>query len=115
MPVTVGFIEDPELNYRAVVFGDEASGETLELQRSLVIDEQDRLNGMDDYCLVLASGPTFYGGIEAWRVGELDVAFRLSPEAADVLGLGQEVVLEIHRDAIADLGLWLAKVVDDVR
>ena len=44
--------ENAEGNYRALVFLDEASGDTFEVQCAIGWDEQDHELGEDTYCLV---------------------------------------------------------------
>ena len=82
----VGWIEQPDLNYAAIVIADEDSGDTLEIQRSLVFDGQDVSLAMDTYCLV-RSGAAHYGGVEFYEIGDSFVEFSLSSEAAEALEL----------------------------
>lgn len=63
---TVGWVKDEELNYCAIVIRDEASGDTIEVKRSLETDAQDAELGMDTYC-VIRGGAIHYGGLEAFR------------------------------------------------
>lgn len=52
MMIRVGWVEDTDLNFAALVIHDTDSDDTLEVQRTLVPDEQDKRLGMDIYCLV---------------------------------------------------------------
>jgi immunity protein 10 of polymorphic toxin system len=97
----IGYIEDPESNFEAIAFLDEGSGESFEIQRSLIVSDQDRRLGMDTYCLVRSSGPTFYGGIEEWSVSASVVSFLVTGVASEVLGLPRELVFEAEPDELA--------------
>jgi len=82
------FWRDEELNFEALVMAEtpNGEGESLQIQRALEFDDQDRRLGQDTYCLVVTQGPTFYGGVEGWRIlpGRA-LVLRLSADAANEL------------------------------
>jgi hypothetical protein len=80
----VGYTEDAELNCMALVFRD-SDGDSLEIQRALVFDQQDRDLGMDTYCLVINASATHYGGISGWLISGDILELVLQPGAAQAL------------------------------
>jgi hypothetical protein len=88
-------MRDPDLNFEALVILDEPSGDTLEIQRSLVFDEQDTAAGMDTYCLVRNAGATHYGGVESWSVQDGMLALSLSDESAAALELPARLEISV--------------------
>ncbi len=102
MGVEVGWVEDLEDNYRVLVIMDTESGDTLELQRSIQDDEQDRALGMDTYCFV-HDGATHYGGLKGWRVESGTLTLRLKWTAARVLGLPRTVKKQVTTEQAAIL------------
>lgn len=98
----VGWIEEPELNYAALVIHDEESGDTLEFQRPLDFDEQDAALAMTTYCIVRA-GAAHYGGLESYHVGDSFVGFRLTRGAAELLDLPQSFEIPIDLQGAATL------------
>jgi hypothetical protein len=89
----VGWIENADC--RAIVMLDVASGDSIELQRAVVVDSRDTALGMDTYCVV-RGGATHYGGIESYQVANLGVTLLLSADAAAALELPE--LLEIIVD-----------------
>ena len=93
---TVQAIE--ELNTFLIALADEVESpaQSLELQRSLELDEQDNANGMDTYCIVTATGATHYGGILSCTMTENTLTLDFSREAETDLGLrGYEITLNL--------------------
>lgn len=87
-------VRDEGGNYEAVVLVDD-DGFSFSIQRALEFDEQDRVAGMDTYCLVADAGATHYGGVESWRRIEPGVVLLdLTEEAADALGVPGELELD---------------------
>ena len=82
----VGWDENVEHNYRALVFLDEKSGDTFEMQCAITWDEQDHELGEATYCLV-RGGATYYGGVLAYRLSDRLLRLELDHEAAAVLEL----------------------------
>lgn len=82
----VGYVEDAELGYRALVFRD-SSGDTFEIQRAFAFDQQDRELAMETYCLVVQASATCYGGISEWLISDDTLQLVLQLEAAEDLGL----------------------------
>jgi hypothetical protein len=68
VPFRVGWIDDRELDVRAIVLQDRALDESLEVQRSEQDTEQDRALAQDRYCLVRNGAATSYGGVEAFSL-----------------------------------------------
>ena len=93
--------EMPDLNARAVVFAEfpDGSGMSLEIQRALSFDEQDREEGMDTYCLCLSSGACYYGGVVSWKLDASGLALKLTPAAAAELDVEQEVRVDVQLDS----------------
>jgi hypothetical protein len=75
------YLRDDDIETELVILAEheDGSGRRLEIQRSLVITEQDRAHGMDTYCVVDQDGRAHYGGVEGWFVSE--DRFRLSLDA----------------------------------
>lgn len=96
----VGWTNEPDLNYTALVIADEESGDTLEIQRSLTLDDQDLALGMDTYCLV-RGGAAHYGGVEAYEIGDSFVRFTLAGPAATLLELPGSFEIPVGSDGIA--------------
>jgi hypothetical protein len=107
----IGYTQDPDFNFEALVILDEPGGDTLEIQRALVFDEQDAATGMDTYCLVRAAGATHYGGVESWVVEDGKLALNLTEEAANMLQLPTEVEISVRASDQATLREHLAKLV----
>ena len=66
---------------------EDGSGHRIELQRASVVTDEDRRLGMDTYCLVGETGATHYGRIESTTFEGAMLEIRLSPEAAQNLGV----------------------------
>lgn len=79
--------EDLEADVLALAEQEDGSGRRVELQRALVVTDEDRQLGMDTYCLVVETGATHYGGIEACTLDDGVLELRLSPEATEDLGV----------------------------
>ena len=69
------FLYDESIEVHALVIAElpDASGTRFEVQRSGTFDEQDRTLGMDQYCLMMDSGASHYGGVIGWHVDEANV------------------------------------------
>ncbi|WP_328996283.1 Imm10 family immunity protein [Kribbella sp. NBC_01245] len=91
------YTRDAPLNYEAVVFLDESSGTSFELQRALEFDAQDAALGLATYCLSNTLGATHYGGVETWNLTPGSLTLSLSGEAAKALNLPR--TLQLHADA----------------
>jgi hypothetical protein len=107
----IGYTQDPDLNFEALVILDETSGDTLEIQRSLSFDEQDVAAGMDTYCLVRDAGATHYGGVESWGVGDGILTLNFREQAATMLELPAEVNISVAASDEAPLREHLARLV----
>ena len=85
----VAFLPDGDLEAEVVVLAEQedGSGRRVELQRPLVVTDDDRRLGMDTYCLVAETGATHYGGIESATFEDEVLELRLSPDAAHDLGV----------------------------
>ena len=92
----VAFTRDEELEAEVLVLAEcsDGSGHRLELQRALIVTDEDRRLGLDTYALVNETGATHYGGIKAWSIdGELRLD--LSGEAADALGVDDGYLIHL--------------------
>ena len=84
----VAFRRDEEIGAEYLVLAEheDGSGERVELQRPLVVTDDDRRLGTDTYCLVNEGGVTHYGGVEGWSLDDSSLELRLDQEAARILG-----------------------------
>lgn len=101
MGVELGWVEDLEDNYRVLIIMDATSGDTLELQRSIHDDDQDRALGMDTYCLVHDGAASHYGGLKSWSVEAGTLTLRLTWRAARVLGMPRTVKKQVTPEQAA--------------
>jgi hypothetical protein len=83
------FLRDEDLEAEVLVIAqqEDGAGHRVELQRAFIVTDEDRQLGMDSYCLVAETGATHYGGVESWSVDDNVLELRLSPEAAQDLGV----------------------------
>lgn len=107
---TVGFLRDEDASYAALVILDEGTGDTIEFQRAIEFDDQDRALGQDTYCIVRGAA-TIYGGLESWRLIGTTLSFILTVEASDVLELPTTVEIELDDDGAAVVQEQLAAIV----
>ena len=98
----IGWTEDAELNYAVIAIVDEASGDTLEIQRTLAPDVQDATLGMDTYCLV-RGGASYYGGVVSYEIGISHISFSLVNEAATALQLPTSFSVPVDLDGVVAL------------
>ena len=77
----VAFERDVELNAEYLILAEhhDGSGQRLEVQRALDIDQR-------DYCLVTHVGTEHYGGIVRWEVRGGRLRVTLDADAAAALG-----------------------------
>lgn len=102
------FLRDEDENFEALVMAEQpdGDGESLEIQRALAFDSQDRRLGQDTHCLVVTNGPTHYGGVQSWRItqqGALELW--LSSTAAEALGIDRDITVRFAGEAPASEGL----------
>lgn len=95
MTFRVGWIDDPEGGFQALVLHDAALDETLEVQRGDEDTEQDRALGQDTYCLVRNGAATSYGGVDAFSVSGPNLVLTLTREAAATLSLPRVVEYDL--------------------
>ena len=108
--IRVGHVRDTDLNYEAVIIEDSASGDDLQIQRSLDFDDQDHALGMATYCLV-RGGAAHYGGLVAWRVSGSSFVMELNSEAAEALDLPAMTEIPVDADGAALLAELLPRLV----
>ncbi|WP_437335069.1 Imm10 family immunity protein [Sorangium sp. So ce394] len=99
--------EDPDLNTYAIILAEQSdgSGMRLEIQKSLLSNEQDRQLGLDTYCLCTEEGSTHYGGIVSWTLAHDSLEVELDAKAADALGVEGGFVVDFapeNRPALKD-------------
>jgi hypothetical protein len=84
----VAAVEPPDLETFTVVMAEspDGEGERLEFHKADSFDEQDRMLGMDTYCLCTESGTT-YGGVVSWTLSHDSLEVRLDQKAASDLGI----------------------------
>jgi ankyrin repeat protein len=107
------FQELPELNALVCAFREsDAVGGSLELSRSLVVDEQDRRLEQDTYSLSVDGGPTVYGGLRAWAVSGSVAVFELDARTAAVLRIENDFVLDLTNvhGALDDIWAGMARI-----
>lgn len=85
MTVSIGYVSD------------EDSGEALEIQRALKVDDQDVALGTDTYCLV-RGGLSHYGGVSGWELRDETLKLSLDPQAAHTLHLPQEIEIPLSTE-----------------
>lgn len=85
----VAFERDEDFGVAVLVLAEHqhASGRRVELQRALVVTDEDRRLGMDTYSLAAESGATHYGGVESSTFSDGVLERRLDPDAAQALGV----------------------------
>ena len=97
MSATVGYVRDESLNFEGLVILDEDSGDVLEVQRSLKIDDQDVALDMATYCLV-RGGRSHYGGVVGWELSDGTFTLRLDSKAALALQLPEEIKIAVTEE-----------------
>ncbi|GAA2197190.1 hypothetical protein GCM10009849_05200 [Sinomonas flava] len=85
----VGYVRDEDMAFEALVLADEVKNPrwSLEFQRPLDPDDQDRILGLDTYCLVFPSGETAYQCLARVQISKAKLRLVLTEEAAARLGL----------------------------
>ena len=109
---------DEDVNTEGVMLADNADepGWTLDFQRALRFDAQDVARGEDTDCVVLDSGPTVYGGVEALELAPGELRLTLGEEAVKVLEVEERdvtIVLDLDEDGLVALAKGLRKVLGD--
>jgi len=96
----------------SVMFAEDTTGDgvCLGFQRAATFDEQDRALGMDTYCVTLGTGEAVYGGVDGWSLAAGLLRLRLSAEAAEVLDLQRDVLIEFDASLATNPREWLVKV-----
>ncbi|AZQ77829.1 hypothetical protein EJ997_11245 [Flaviflexus ciconiae] len=89
--IQVGWIEDEELGFAALVIHDEESGDS---QRPLSSSDQDRELGQNTYCLV-RGGATYYGGVSSYSFAGTTLSLSITSEAADILHLPTPLEIDL--------------------
>jgi hypothetical protein len=86
----------------------------LELQKPLVVDQQDRDLGLDTYCIAMIDGRTHYGGIKTVQLQGKRLSIAIDQQAADALGEdGVDVLLDVPDDQIDAVVAGLTTVFKD--
>lgn len=103
--LVVGLAEEKDGGGRSLLFQRWLGGD-------LAGDRQDRLLGMDTYCISNESGATVYGGVSSWGLEGDVLVLCLSTESAEALRLGRECRfrLLVDRQSIARLVEGLSRV-----
>lgn len=86
-----------------LVENPDGSGRRLELQRSLVITDQDRRLGMDTYALCNETGATYDRGVDDWSLDDDGLHVQLSGEAADTLDVDGGYVIHLVEATAPDV------------
>ncbi len=113
MSATVGYVQDEGLNFEALVILDD-SGDVLEIQRSLGVDDQDAALHMDTYCIV-RGGLTHYGGVLSWGLSHDLLVVKLDLEAAEALQLPQELVVAVSPDGSQMILQYMERLLGVIR
>ncbi len=98
----VAALRDEELNIEMIVLAEakDGSGRRLEIQRPIVVSNDDREIGHDTYCLVSESGAAYYGGVTDWSLADSELEVRVSDEAGEVLGAQNGYRIRIEAEAV---------------
>jgi hypothetical protein len=107
----VAAVELPEYETFTVVLAENADGdgERLELHKAFSFDEQDRLLGMDTYCLRTEAGTT-YGGVTSWTLTQDALEVRLDEKTAALLGVEGGFLVSFPREYLQTLREGLGRV-----
>ena len=110
----VAYQHEAEVETKYLVAAEhvDGSGRTLEVQRSLVEDDDyERSLGLDGYCVVLDGGPTAYRSVERWVAAGTTVVLHLTSEGADALGV-RSIALEADTGTAALIRSVLRHLID---
>ncbi|WP_100350872.1 Imm10 family immunity protein [Luteimicrobium subarcticum] len=100
--IKVGFIRSEDLNCEALVLLDVESGDTIEIQRSIVEDDAQAVSlGQDTYAIVRDASAVHYGGLAQFEVQRNVLVLDLEPGAASVLELPDRVELVVDDAGIS--------------
>ena len=106
----VGVLEDKDHGVFAVVLSESPpeSARRIELQRSLADDRE-------TYCIATSWGPVQYGGVVSAALKDNILTLTFRPDAAQVLDVPSELVMELNVDADSrnDLSVGLRRVFAD--
>jgi hypothetical protein len=102
---TLAAVALPDLNTFTVVLAEESdgSGKRLEIQTSLLFDEQDRQCGQDTYCLCTEEGATYYGGVTSWTLTQNSLQVCLDAKAAETLGVDGGFIVNFAPESLPTL------------
>jgi hypothetical protein len=113
----VGLYLDSDTNVFTVVFAEreDGDGRSLEIQRALNFDEQDRALGQATYCLCLDRSTTHYGDIDTCILRDAVLTITLRGGAVRVFETKAfRLILRVAVEAIRDLEGGLRRVFTDV-
>ncbi|MDO5676713.1 MAG: Imm10 family immunity protein [Propionibacteriaceae bacterium] len=99
--MNVGWLEDRELLFWALVIEDPESGDTIEIQREITVDGERVTPVPGSLCLVRGGAATFYEGLQDWAVEGTRLTLTLSEDAAEALGLPTDVEIDLDADGAA--------------
>jgi hypothetical protein len=91
----------------------DGTGARIEIQKSLVLDEQDHATGMNTYCLSDDSGACHYGGVVSWELFDACwLRLDLDGPAARALDVqnGFLLNLQIEHEQIAHVRFGMAQI-----
>jgi hypothetical protein len=106
------YIRDEQNNFEAVIILDEASGDSFEVQRILVVSDDDRLHGFDTYCLA-RGGAVHYGGVNALQVESERIILELDDPAAEALELPSVVEIQVESSDLESVRDDLVRMIAD--
>jgi hypothetical protein len=107
----VAAVELPEHEAFSVLLSEypDGDGERLEFHRAFSFDEQDRVLGMDTYCLCTEAG-TAYGGVTSWTLTRDSLEVRLDETTAGLLGVEGGFLVNFPQEHLQTLREGLERV-----
>ncbi|QAY71617.1 hypothetical protein [Xylanimonas protaetiae] len=107
--IKVGYTRSVEERYEALVFQDDASGETLEFRRALVVTAWASSGGS---YVIVRDGVVHDGGLTGFALSGVVLRLVLDEEAADALDLPTEVELRLSAAGAATVAELLPGIVE---
>lgn len=104
----VAHFHDADLNAQGLVFLEEVSGSSLEIQRTIEPDEDD-----DRHCVVVDGCAVAYGAIEHWELNDGALVLHFTAAAAVELAQWAAISLTLDAQAVELVARSLPGLVDD--
>jgi hypothetical protein len=80
----------PDMNTTVMLVAEnpDGSGQRLEIQRAMTLDERHESADLDTYCICTETGATHYGGILSYVIQDGSLKISLDRDASAELGVG---------------------------